>query len=535
MKIVSGEKMAEIDTRAMREYGIPGIILMENAGLKVVQYIQAILPPRKAGRVVIFCGRGNNGGDGFVIARHLRRRGYEVYTWAAAGPADYSGDAAVNYNILVREGQNIFQINEDDPYPILEGLRENDLIVDALLGTGLKRRVSGPLEDLICGINKSAAAVLSVDIPSGISASTGEVMGVAVKARYTVTFALPKRGLLIFPGAEYAGEVVVADIGIPGELTASSEIGENLITASYVKSQLPPRKQQGHKGTYGRALILAGSPGMTGAAALAGEAALKGGAGLVYVGTAAEVRPILEARMSKEVIAVSFPGDGEGNLSPAGAGEILDFTSNCQALAFGPGLAPSGETLELLAKLAREISIPLVVDAGGLGALARDPGRLKGARAPLIFTPHPGEMSGLTGLEVAQIQRKRWELARKMAREWEAVIVLKGAYTVTALPAGEIYVNPTGNPVLSTAGTGDLLTGLIVSLVAQGLPPERAAICGVYLHGLAADLLAEKEGYRGAVAGDILRFIPAALNEVAWLSPEDPEGLLPLRPLNADK
>ncbi len=518
MKIVSGEKMGAIDGEAMSRFGIPGLVLMENAGLQVVQLIQKIHPSRNRGRVAIFCGRGNNGGDGFVIARHLRRLGYRITIWALEQVSAYQGDAAVNYQILLRQGEEVLSLKKNNPLAFIEDLEADDLIVDALLGTGLRRPVSGPLAEVITALNSSEAEVISVDIPSGVSASTGEVLGVAVQAHHTVTFALPKRGLLLFPGAACTGRLIVADIGMPAELTTAAELRENLVTVNFVQACLPLQRLDGHKGTYGRALILAGSPGMTGAAALAGEAALRGGAGLVYVGTAEELRPVLEAKL-KEVIVRGFPGDGRGNLTEKGSGKIMQSAAACQALALGPGLQPTPETLYLFKNLCKEVSVPLVVDAGALGALALEPQFLKqiAGKAPLILTPHPGEMSRLVGDSVSGVQRKRWTLAVDKAQEWQAVVVLKGAHTVIALPDGELYLNPTGNPLLSTAGTGDLLTGLITALAAQGLEAAQAAICGAYLHGLAADLLQAHSGSRGFIAGDVLNFIPAAFKKVLAL------------------
>lgn len=520
--------MGQIDRKAMEAYGIPGIVLMENAGLQVVSMVLQLCPRADDGMIAVFCGRGNNGGDGFVIARHLQKLGYRVKTWAMGALSAYKGDAAANYDIYLKGGGHVSLLTEGDPSAITGELQESDLIVDALLGTGIRNRVAEPFAEVIRAINGSRARVLAVDIPSGISADTGEVLGEAVKADYTVTFALPKRGLLLFPGAQYAGRVFVGDIGIPRELTASSEIRENLVTGDAIKAHLPRRVADGHKGTYGRALILAGSAGMTGAAALAGEAALRGGAGLVYAGIAAELRAVLEAKL-REVIILAFPGDGTGNMEPAGAGEILDFAGQCRAVAFGPGLDPGRKTLELLKGLLTRAALPMVIDAGGLGALALDTGLLAQKKAPAIVTPHPGEMARLTGMEVPAIQRGRWEIAAEKAREWDSIVVLKGAHTVTALPDGEVFVNPTGNPVLSTAGSGDILTGLITGLAAQGLPPQWAAVCGVYLHGLAGDLLAEQAGERGHLAGDVLAFIPLALNRVSEFSSRPPGALFPVK------
>ena len=527
MKIVSGKKMGEIDREAMTRYGIPGLILMENAGLQVVGLIRKLRPDRGNGSIIILCGKGNNGGDGFVIARHLKRLGYCVETWAVDPVSDYQGDAAVNYRILLNTGCEVHLVGEKYPLGRLKDLNSSDLIVDALLGTGIGRKVSGIYEELIEAINSSSASVVSVDIPSGISADSGEVMGTAVRADYTVTFALPKRGLLHFPGAGYSGRLFVADIGIPEALASSADIRENLITGDFIRSQLPQRVLESHKGTYGRVLLLAGSPGMTGAAALAGEAALRGGAGLVYAGVAGGLRAVLEAKL-KEVIVLGFTGDSEGNLTIDSLPGIMEHASGCDALALGPGLKPGRETLNLLKALAREVPLPLVVDAGGLSALALEPGcltQLEGRKASFIFTPHPGEMARMLGANVKNVQKQRWELAAQKAAEWNAVVVLKGAYTVIAVPEGEVYINPTGNPVLSSAGTGDLLTGLITAFCAQGLSPESAALCGAYLHGLAADLLVKRSGDRGFKAGDILDYFPAAFRETLNLPPVQPGEL----------
>lgn len=512
VKIVSGEKMGELDRISMTDYGIPGLVLMENAGLQVVNAIQDICPAQGK-RIVILCGKGNNGGDGFVIGRHLKKLGYRVYIYAMDDVSAYKGDAAVNYNILLQRGLSVFQVSEEDPAELLNDLTGDEIIVDALLGTGITREVKEPFATLIKEINKSAAGVISVDIPSGISSDTGKIMGVAVESDYTVTFALPKRGLLLYPGASNAGKLIIADIGIPPELTVSGKIKENLLTGRYVASLLPSRIPDGNKGTYGRSLILAGSPGMCGAAAMAGETALRGGAGLVYVGTALELRPVLDS-MSKEVIVWGFAGDGEGNLSAQGVNEILEKASACNSIALGPGLKPGEDTLNLLKGVITHFSVPVVIDAGGLGAMSLEPRFLPRQGAPLILTPHPGEMARLLGISPSEVQENRWEIASQYAIKWNVVLVLKGAHTVVASPEGEVFVNPTGNPVLSTAGTGDLLTGLITAFAAQGLSPLDAALCGVYLHGLAADLLVQEKGERGYIAGDITEYIPAAFQKV---------------------
>ena len=519
--------MADLDREAMDRFAIPGLILMENAGLQVVRYIESLRTGPWRGRVVICCGRGNNGGDGFVIARHLARLGYRPAVWAMGPLSAYSGDAAVNYEILLKQGYPVSQVTERNPQEMQE-LGEEDIIVDALLGTGLKKDVSGLFAAMIGAINESRAPVLAVDIPSGVCADSGKIMGTAVKAQHTVTFALPKRGLLLYPGAACAGRVVAAEIGIPAQLTADPAVQENLITGSYVQARLPLRPPQSHKGTYGRLLLLAGAPGMSGAAVLAAEAALRGGAGLVYLGAAPELRPVLEAKL-KEVIIRELPGDGNGNLDAGAFPRIREEARFCQAMAVGPGMDPGPAALVLLQQILEELNLPLVIDAGGLVALARKPSLLAGKKPTLVLTPHPGEMSQLLGMAVGEVQGNRWELAARQARQWGCVLVLKGAHTAVGLPTGELYVNPTGNAALATAGSGDLLTGLIAALLAQGLPAEDAAIAGVYLHGLAADLLVAERGPRGNTAGDILSFFPDALRQLDGLAPRRPGGFAPLR------
>ena len=521
--------MAALDGEAINRFSIPGIMLMENAALQVVQYIKEIHRAKWRGRILIFCGKGNNGGDGFVIARHLLRIGYPCDVWAMDRPAAYRGDAGINYEILLKQGVPINLVMDDDPVEILANLGEEDLIVDALLGTGLSRDVSANFAAIIRGINKSPAPVLAVDLPSGVCADSGKIMGVAINARHTVTFALPKRGLLLYPGAACAGRVVVADIGIPKQLTDTYIVSEQLITGQSVQALLPARSDQSHKGTYGRLLLLAGSPGMSGAAVLAAEAALRGGAGLVFLGAAPELRPVLESKL-KEVIVRELPGDGEGNLDAGGFSRIQEEYRNCQALAVGPGMDPGHSTLALLHQLLKELRLPLIIDAGGLGALARNTALLASEdKPPLVLTPHPGEMAGLLGIDVETLQRQRWELAGEKAKEWHCVLVLKGAHTVIALPTGELFINPTGNAALATAGSGDLLTGLIAALLVQGLSPGDAAITGVYLHGLAADLMVADSGLRGHTAGDVLSYIPAAFQQVESLTPIKPGEFVPLR------
>ncbi len=520
MKLISAEAMREGDRRTIEDLGFPGIVLMENAGMRITEAVTSISPlPEK---VIVLAGPGNNGGDGLVTARQLNRLGISVSVWCAASPQSYKGDARVNHDFLEKKG---FPLNYVEDETRLEELQEDiksaDLLIDALLGTGTGRLVEGVIADIIALLNAAKAPVLSVDIPSGIDANTGKVLGIAVKAKWTVTLASLKRGHLLHPGAEYAGKVTVADIDIP-ERAIPSEAME-VITPERVIPLLPRRPLNAHKGTFGRALIVAGSPGMSGAALLTGESALRGGAGLVHLATARGLRGIIEAK-TVEIITQNLPEDGEGYITSKAADILLEWAGKCQVLAIGPGLFPGEETYRLLGKLVPECPVPMVIDAGGLGALAAAPELLLKARSPVVITPHPGEMARLTGLKMSEVEEERLDLPARMAQTWRFVVVLKGAPTVVAFPDGSSWVNPTGGPVLASAGTGDLLTGLITGLISQGLTAEESSVCGVYLHGLAGDLTAQvNRETQGMKAGDVLQRFPAAfqtLLEHKWDSSE---------------
>lgn len=512
MKVLTAAAMREADRRTIEELGLPGAVLMESAGMRVAEVILSLQPVPV--RVLVAAGPGNNGGDGLVAARLLRQAGRRVSLWTTVPPGGYRGDAAINYEFLRHSD---FMVKHILDYAALEQFRADlagaGLVIDALFGIGLDRPVEGLPAGVIEAINSSDVPVLAVDLPSGVQADSGEVMGAAVQARWTVTFAFPKSGLLQHPGAALAGEVIVGEINIPSFLAAGEQAA--VTTAQRVRELLPPRPPEAHKGSFGRVLIVAGSVGMSGAASLASGAALRGGAGLVYLAAPAAICPALEAQLP-EAITVPLPEISPGLIDPEAAELLLEKAGECNVLAVGPGLAPVQETAALLEQLLRRCPLPLVLDAGALGALALLPeaergALLRAAPQPPLLTPHPGEMARLTGLGIDMVQRSRPELVRRFAREWRCILVLKGAQTVSASPAGEVYFNPTGGPALATAGTGDLLTGLIASLIAQGMQPFDAAAAAAFIHGLAGDLLPEG---RGAVAGDILARFPVAFQRL---------------------
>ena len=524
MKVLTAAAMREADRRTIEELGLPGIVLMENAAMRTAEAVGSLLPAPE--QVLIVAGPGNNGGDGLAAARLLEQAGYRVSLWTTVPPQGYRGDAAVNYEYLRHSN---FVVKHILDYEALEKFRGDleraALVVDAIFGTGLDRPVEGLPAGVIEAVNEGPAPVLAVDLPSGIEADSGKVLGVAVRAQWTVCLAFPKPGLLQHPGAGLAGEVAVGAINIPSFLVAQEQAA--VATAERLCKLLPPRPPVAHKGSFGRVLVVAGSTGMGGAAVLASTAALRGGAGLVYLAAPASLCPALEAQLC-EVIVDPLPECAPGIIGPEGAELLLEKAGGCDLLAAGPGLAPVQETAVLVKQLLRRTPLPVVLDAGALGALALLPEKERGpllreAEQAVVLTPHPGEMAALCGLDAAEIQQDRPGIASRFAREWGCVLLLKGAGTICASPGGEVCFNPTGGPALATAGTGDLLTGLLASLIAQGMAPFEAAAAAAYLHGLAGDLLPPGRGF---IAGDILERFPEAFQrlheEAKRVSPRGP-------------
>lgn len=515
MKVLDSAAMKEADRRTIEEYGLPGAVLMETAALRVTEFILAGW--KKTDRVVVVAGPGNNGGDGLVIARLLAAAGFSPLLWSTVRPGGYRGDAGINEVFLNKLSFPVRRLlAADDLAHFSRDLADASLVVDAIFGTGLDRPVTGLPAALIATINESALPVLSVDIPSGLNADSGAVMAEAVRADWTITLAFPKKGLFLYPGAALAGEIMVAEINIPPALVENEPL--ELIRPAAVSRLLPPPPPTAHKGSRGRVLLVAGSPGMGGAALLAAESALRGGAGLVFLAAPAAICPELAAA-SMEVITISLPEKEPGVIDSAAAGEIISRLKTCDVLAAGPGLKPGAETLRLLDVLIRQSPVPLVLDAGALEALKDNTGLLAGAAQPPVITPHPGEMARLAGMTVEEVQAGRLDTALRCARLWKAIVLLKGYNTVIAAPDGRAAFNPTGGPALATAGSGDLLTGLIASLIAQGVAPENAARAGAFSHGLAGDLLPPG---RGHLARDIM----GRYNEAFQLLSAQDTGLL---------
>ncbi|MEA3545721.1 MAG: NAD(P)H-hydrate dehydratase [Thermodesulfobacteriota bacterium] len=513
MRLCSASEIMEIDWQAIDHLGIPGVVLMENAGRLCSDLFADKFSDDFPGSVLILAGRGNNGGDGYVMARILAERGWRVTTLVLGLEESISGDARVMMNIV----RNLdLSIRFVDDIPTLQKTFAEavpNLIVDAIFGTGLNSDVHGLQAAAITLINESTAAVFSVDIPSGVDGSTGRVCGLAVRADLTVTFDHAKIGHGSQPGAVCAGELKVVDIGIP--LAGRKEFPSNiqLLDESEAQVLLPERSVFGHKGRFGHLLVLAGSPGKTGAAALAGNAAVRSGCGLVTVATPAAVHDIIEVKLT-EAMSCSL-ADQNGLLSLSAQVQIEQLLVDRQALAVGPGLGQSSELAELVKNLVSSATVPMVIDADGLNLLADQLECLHGrSDQPLIMTPHPGEMARLTGLTVSEIESNRFEIAQNFAVKHGVVLLLKGARTVIAAPDGQVNINSTGNDGLASGGSGDVLTGLIGGLLAQGLDGFSAATLGAWLHGRAAELVADFQGTAGMAASDLLPQLPVARQQL---------------------
>ena len=526
MKVVTAAEMRQIDQDTIEGIGIPGIVLMETAGSAIVRAIEQHYPRYQ--RIGIFVGKGNNGGDGIVIARQLVHAGRDVHLFLVSPPDSFTGEAKINLQIAKRltasfglqaapkGGLQIETILTDAEFKSNTNIANCELLVDAILGTGLRGTVRDPIATIIKTINNLSIPVLSVDLPSGLDADTGHPLGTCVRADRTITIGLPKRGLLVHPGAELAGKLEVVDIGFPEQVVDAQDIKVNWTTTQQVSQWLSPRPSSSHKGTYGRVLVVAGSTGMTGAAALASEAALRAGAGLVTLATPKHLNPILEGLLP-EVMTLPLPETASGSLSTAATSAILEFSEKTQSvLAIGPGLSQHPDTVALVHQLVREnqeqgLGLRLVVDADGLNALAQAPEIISLLESEAVLTPHPGEMARLTNTPVSTLEKDRIRTAQQFASDSGVTLVFKGAPTVTGSANGDVWINSTGNPGMATGGMGDVLTGIIAGLMAQGISSEKAAALGVYIHGFAADTVAEALGMHGLLASDVLKAVPAAI------------------------
>jgi hydroxyethylthiazole kinase-like uncharacterized protein yjeF len=515
VKLVTTSQMQDLDRRTIHEGGIPGIVLMEHAGTGAAELLMRFFPDVRRGWVAVLAGRGNNGGDGFVIARHLTNAGIPTRVYLFSSRDDVAGDARTNLESWLDMGGELIEIaGTGNITRAKKELATAHLFVDAIFGTGLQRAVTGDVKNVIAFINSLPTPVMAVDIPSGLDATEGKVLGTAVRADVTTTFGLAKIGQIIEPGRQYVGRLAVVDIGIPQAFIDEADIKTHLIDREELNlSLLDPRPSDTHKGDYGHLCVLAGSPGKTGAAAMICQGALRTGAGLVTLGIPASLNPILEAKLT-EAMTEPLPDAPPGYLCSDASKAIRQLLKGKTACALGPGISTQPQVQELLLELIPRISIPLVIDADGITAVALRPEILKDCTSPVVLTPHPGEMARLIGTTTKKVQEDRIGVAKAFAATYSSIVVLKGNRTVVATPDERIYINPTGNPGMASGGVGDILTGIIGGLMAQGLSPVDAALWGVYLHGMAGDLAVQTIGEISLIAGDIIDHIPRAITEV---------------------
>jgi ADP-dependent NAD(P)H-hydrate dehydratase / NAD(P)H-hydrate epimerase len=524
MRVLTAEAMRGVDERAIHQLGLPSLVLMENAAIGVVEALGDRFP--HAERVAIFCGPGNNGGDGLAVARHLVVRGYQPAVWVAHGGKRLSPDALNQLEVCRGLGMEIAEISIEAELPaaLLEATGA-DLVVDALFGTGFGNDPARPLEGFFAAAVDGVAAlrwpgrpVLAVDLPSGLDASSHRPPGPHVRADLTVTFAALKVAHVLPPASLACGIVAVADLGLPASFLDEAPGDLHLLVAEEIGGLLPPRGASTHKGSFGHVLLVAGSPGKSGAAVLAARAAVHAGAGLVTIGVPAPLLSIVAAG-SIESMTLPLAADEDGRLRPAAIEELLAASAGRNALAVGPGLGTGGETPEAVRRLVRESTLPLVLDADGLNAFSGRPEELR-RPAPTVLTPHPGELARLLGTTAAEVNDDRLAAVREAARVTGAVVLLKGQLSLVAAPShpdgpdgpeGAVAINPTGNAGMASGGSGDVLTGVVAALLGQGLPAWDAACLGAYVHGLAGDLLARERGPEAIAAGDLAAALPDAL------------------------
>ena len=514
--IATTKEMQECDRIAIRNYRIPSTLLMENAGRGVVDTMEKELGPVGGRSIYVICGKGNNGGDGLVVARHLYNRGARVKVFLAAKPMQLKGDPKTNLSILKEmlksEKSSALDLIENTDEKKLRNHPFPDIIVDALFGTGFTGAVGGEYEKMIRWINESGSKVVAVDVPSGSNSDNGAVENVAVHAQITVTMGLRKVGLLVHRGRECAGVVHTVDIGIPKVVYERSRIRTWFVKREDVQRMLPRRPLDAHKHSVGKIFVLAGSRGLTGATVMCSNSAMRTGAGAVVLGIPRSLLPVVSKKLT-EVMPNPLEETEDQSVSLKARKEIDRHVRWSDLVVLGPGLGRNTETEELILDLIKTIDKPILLDADGLNALARSPNIVAKRKAPTILTPHAGEFSRIMKISSEEIERNRVEVARMGAKSLKSILVLKGAPTVTATPEGEVYINSTGNAGMATAGAGDVLSGTIAALGGQHISAIDAAVCGVFVHGRAGDIAKEKYGEISLIASDIIEALPTAITQ----------------------
>jgi hydroxyethylthiazole kinase-like uncharacterized protein yjeF len=533
MKVISSEMMRDIDTATIEGRGIPGLDLMERAGEGVASRIIDLLGDTRGKNVSIFCGNGNNGGDGFVVARALAEAEIQVKVFLLCAPEDYKGDSAHNL-ARIPDKVAVMQIGPDDDITdIREQLAEEDIVVDALLGTGIKGPVKPNYVKIINAINECAGHVVSVDIPSGVEGSTGRIGNIAVKADHTVTMAVPKLGLFLQPGNEYAGDISVVDIGVPDDVFAKFDFKYDVLNDEDAKCLLPPRGSKSHKGDFGKVLIIGGSRGMSGAMALASMSAMRSGAGMVVAACPKHVQKIIAMKLD-EVMTLPLDENSAGTITPDAVEQLMGRLEWADVVAIGPGIGINDDVLGFMQKFLKVCDHPLIIDADAIKCVASLKNALKDRTAPTAITPHPGEMAYFLGRKPDEILNDYFHNTTACAKEHGLTVLLKVHRSVTASCDGRATINVTGNDGMATAGSGDVLTGMIAGFLAQSVNKRNAngqntgelnsttqtskmydaVRLGAYMHGLAGDLAEQSIGRYSLIAGDLIRFLPNAFRRV---------------------
>ncbi len=515
MKVITVEQMKELDRRSTSEHDIPSEVLMENAGTKVARVAERMIDRfTLKEKALLFAGKGKNGGDAFVAARVLIEDSIQATTVLLCDEDDIKGDAKLNLDRLLDVNGHVIRVTKEEELDyILGDLYGTDLIVDGILGTGMKRPIEGYLASVIKMINESGKMVISIDVPSGLNGDTGHAPGACVEADETLAMGLPKKGLLAAEGLNYAGHIRIGKIGIPDPLLNGVKTDIHLLMSKDLHGIFPRRRKRlTHKGDYGKVLVLAGSVGHTGAASLAASAALRGGSGLVTAAIPKSLNDVLEQKVT-EVITFPLPETKERTLSLQALKPLLELEKQCDVWVIGPGLSTNEEVEKCILQLLPKLTKPAILDADALNIVSKNKAVLKKVKVPLILTPHSAEMGRLVGQSTAAVEKNRWELAQKFAKTHKVTVVLKGAGTVIASQEGEVFINTTGNPGMATAGSGDILAGLIGSFLGQGLTPLNAAKLAVVLHGEAGDLAVEEVGEPSLMAGDLLWSLPRAIHD----------------------
>ena len=513
--LVTASEMQNMDKETIESFGLPGIVLMENAGRCAVDFFISQFSVKHDKRIGIIAGSGNNGGDGFVMARYLLSACEDVIVFLFTKNERLSGDARFNYERLLIMNATIIEISDESALSSQKDhFNTRNIWIDALLGTGLRSDVRGHYKTMIRYLNASNCPVFSVDIPSGLHADTGNIWGTSVKADATITFGHQKIGQAMPKGEQYCGKLAIADIGIPRQISESIAPKQYLLKSKTLDWTFYHRPSSAHKGTTGHVLVIGGSTGKTGACAMTSYSAMRIGCGLVTLGIAKSLNSILETQLM-EVMTLPLTEEAPGVVGTKAYDEIVYASKGKKCIAIGPGMGTLLKTEKLVHKLIQTINIPMVIDADALNVLAGCTECLHKAKTTHILTPHPGEMARLTGLSTQEIQSDRLTFARYFARSYNVILVLKGEKTIIAHPDGRIAINSTGNPGMASGGMGDVLTGTIAGMIAQGVALENAVEMAVYIHGMAADILEKRIGKIGFMAGDLMETLPIALKKCA--------------------